>query len=191
MAEQNARLALQPKQQLAEQLSGEPDELLYGGAAGGGKLESLLRHCARQMLRYPGNRGFNFRWVFPSLNRTIIPRAMLHLKPWATYNKVEHTFYFHNGSILELASSHYADSVTDQGAEYGVIASSRSPSSSRASWTSRSPDYELQLMANELTGWQRPIRAARRTVIEHESESRLANHPWFVLGAQGVLVALS
>ena len=58
----------------------------------------------------------------PSLNRTIIPRAMLHLKPWATYNKVEHTFYFHNGSILELASSHYADSVTDQGAEYGVIA---------------------------------------------------------------------
>ncbi len=136
MAEQNARLALQPKQQLAEQLSGEPDELLYGGAAGGGKLESLLRHCARQMLHYPGNRGFNFRWVFPSLNRTIIPRAMLHLKPWATYNKVEHTFYFHNGSIRELASSHYADSVTDQGAEYGVIASSRSPSSSRASWTS-------------------------------------------------------
>lgn len=35
------------------------------------------------------------------------------------YNKVEHTSYFHNGSILELASLQYADSVIDyQGAEY-------------------------------------------------------------------------
>lgn len=123
MAEQNERLSLQPKQQLAEDLSAQADELLYGGAAGGGKSEWLLRHCAKQMLRYPGNRGVIFRRVFPSLNRTLIPRATLLLKPWATYNKVEHTFYFHNGSILELASLQYADSVTDyQGAEYGVIA---------------------------------------------------------------------
>jgi hypothetical protein len=104
-AEQNARLSLQAKQQLAEELSAQADELLYGGAAGSGKSEWLIRHCARQMLRYPGNRGVIFRRVFPSLNRTIIPRATLLLKPWATYNKVEHTFYFHNGSVLELAST--------------------------------------------------------------------------------------
>jgi hypothetical protein len=59
----------------------------------------------------------------PIAQPPIIPRATLLLKPWATYNKVEHTFYFHNGSILELAMLQYADSVTDhQGAEYGVIA---------------------------------------------------------------------
>ena len=74
------------------------------------------------MLKHPGNRGVIFRRVFPSLNRTIIPRATALLKPWAKYNKVEHTFTFTNGSVLELASLQYKDSVTDyQGAEYGVI----------------------------------------------------------------------
>ena len=34
------RLSLQPKQALAEKLSEEADELLYGGAAGGGKRAS-------------------------------------------------------------------------------------------------------------------------------------------------------
>jgi len=117
------RLSLQPKQSLAQKLSQEADELLYGGAAGGGKSEWLIRHCAREMLKYPGNRGVIFRRVFPSLNRTIIPRAIALLKPWATYNKNEHTFTFTNGSVLELASLQYENSVLDYtGAEYGVIA---------------------------------------------------------------------
>ena len=62
------------------------------------------------MLKYPGNRGVIFRRVFPSLNRTIIPRAIALLKPWATYNKNEHTFTFTNGSVLELASLQYENS---------------------------------------------------------------------------------
>ncbi len=116
------RLALQPKQGLAEKLSQEADELLYGGAAGGGKSEWLIRHAARELLKYPGNRGVIFRRVFPSLNRTIIPRAIALLKPWAKYNKVEHTFTFTNGSVLELASLQYEHTVMEyQGSEYGFI----------------------------------------------------------------------
>ncbi len=121
---ERGRLLLQPKQQLAEELSQRCDALLFGGAAGGGKSFWLLIHMARQMLDYPGNRGIIFRRVFPSLNRSIIPRAQALLEPhWARYNKVEHNFYFHNGSILECASLQYADTVNDyQGAEYGVVA---------------------------------------------------------------------
>lgn len=121
--EWNARLALQAKQQKAEDLSAECDALLYGGAAGGGKTHWLLCHMGRQMLEYPGNRGVIFRRVFPSLNRTIIPRARQLYKGWATENKTEHIFYFHNGSILELGTLQYESSVENyQGAEYGVIA---------------------------------------------------------------------
>jgi hypothetical protein len=119
----NKRLSLQPKQQLAEDLAKEADTLLFGGAAGGGKSHWLLCHMARQMLEYPGNRGVIFRRVFPSLNRTIIPRARALFAGWGNYNKVEHTFYFDNGSILELATLQYEGDVDSyQGAEYGVIA---------------------------------------------------------------------
>lgn len=117
------RLSLQPKQREAERLSLQVDALLYGGAAGGGKTHWLLVHMAKQMLDHPGNRGAIFRRVFPSLNRSIVPRAVALLQPWATYNKVEHIFTFHNGSILELGS---LEGVLDvekyQGAEYGVVA---------------------------------------------------------------------
>jgi hypothetical protein len=123
VAERNERLRLQPKQQIAEKLAMRCDALLYGGSAGGGKTHWLLVHMAGQMLDYPGNRGVIFRRVFPSLNRTIIPRAMAFLKHWAVYNKVEHTFTFHNGSVLELGTLQYETDVDDyQGAEYGVIA---------------------------------------------------------------------
>lgn len=122
-AEINQRLSLQPKQQLAEELSQQADELLFGGSAGGGKSWWLITHCIRQMLRYPGNRGIIFRRVYPSLERTIIPRTQALTQGLATYNGQKHTFTFLNGSILEVGSLQYAHSVTDyQGTEYGVIA---------------------------------------------------------------------
>lgn len=113
----------QPKQSLATQLAGQADDLLYGGAAGGGKTEWLIEYVASQMEAHPHNRGVIFRRVFPSLSRTIEPRAKQKLWSRAKYNGQTHTFTFPNGSVLELASLQYADSVYDhQGAEYGIIA---------------------------------------------------------------------
>jgi phage terminase large subunit-like protein len=104
-------------------MAAQVDDLLYGGAAGGGKTEWLIEYVARQMELYPGNRGLILRRVFPSLERTIIPRAKLKLARRAKWHALHKTFTFANGSVLELGSVQYADDVVDyQGAEYGVVA---------------------------------------------------------------------
>lgn len=111
-----------PKQAIATDLAEEVDELLFGGAAGPGKTEWLCRYGIEQMERWPGNRGLIVRRVYPSLNRTVIPRLKAMLRGRARWNANEHTFTFPNESVLECASLQYADDVLDyQGAEYGWI----------------------------------------------------------------------
>ena len=111
-----------PKQKLATELAYEADETLFGGAAGPGKTEWGMRHVIGEMERYPGNRGLIVRRVNPSLTRSVIPRLKILLFNKAKWNGNEHTFTFPNGSILELGSLQYEDSVLDfQGSEYGVI----------------------------------------------------------------------
>ncbi len=114
--------APQPKQAIAERLSRQVVELLYGGAAGGGKTEWGLEHVIGEMERHPGNRGGIFRRVHPSLARTVIPRLKEKLTGRARWNANEKTFTFPNSSVIELGSLQYADDVIDfQGAEYGVM----------------------------------------------------------------------
>jgi hypothetical protein len=75
------------------------------------------------MERHPGNRGVIFRRVFPSLQRSVIPRLQALLANGrARWNENKHTFTFPNGSILEVASLQYETTKLEfQGAEYGWI----------------------------------------------------------------------
>ncbi len=112
----------QPKQALAEDLSSQVDELLFGGSVGGGKSWWLLLHVIAEMEAHPGNRGLVLRRTMPRLARTLLPRAETLLAGRTKPNRNDHTFTWPNGSILEFGHLEHATSVHNyQGAEYGVI----------------------------------------------------------------------
>jgi hypothetical protein len=114
----------QPKQALADRLAARTDELLYGGAAGGGKTEWLIHHVLDELLRHPGNRGAIFRRVKPSLKRTIVPRVEAAVEQLGgKLNQTTLTATLPNGSVLEMAGLQYEGDVNAySGAEYGVVA---------------------------------------------------------------------
>ena len=117
-------VSLQPKQQLAEDLSNTVDELLYGGAAGGGKSWWLLPHLVARALKFPDTRHLLVRRVRPSLVRTLWPRMVSWCNEFG-WGKQEQRLEvtLQNGSVIEFGG---IDTEMDvhryQGAEYATIA---------------------------------------------------------------------
>ena len=79
------------------------EEVLYGGAAGGGKSYALRCYGVNYCMTYPGARGVLFRQSFRQLEETHIiaiqqevPTAVAH------YAAARHDLVFPNGSILHL-----------------------------------------------------------------------------------------
>ncbi|WP_102158698.1 phage terminase large subunit [Zhihengliuella halotolerans] len=99
------------------------DELLYGGAGGGGKSRWARAELVRIALLIPGSRQVLFRRTFPDMIRSVeqpftqeVPTRL------ASYNRSRHEFVFHNGSIIELAHLQREQDVAKyQGAEYQTI----------------------------------------------------------------------
>lgn len=112
----------QPRQCLYHQTT-DVDELLYGGAAGGGKSEATIWDALYYGLTYPESRQIIFRRKFPDLERSIIARTTLvYPKQIATYNASKHIWTLINGSIIELGHwDHDNDYLKYQGAEYDVV----------------------------------------------------------------------
>ncbi|MGG3282747.1 terminase large subunit domain-containing protein [Paenibacillus solani] len=111
----------QPRQQVYHQT--EADEILYGGAAGGGKSEATIWDALKYAMQYAGSRQIIFRRTYPDLQRSIISRTMqVYPKELGKYNKAKHEWVFVNGSIIELAYwDNDANYTNYQGAEYDVI----------------------------------------------------------------------
>ena len=98
-------------------------EVLYGGAAGGGKSYGQLIDALIFALKYPGSKQLVLRRTYPELEKSLI-RVSLSIFPREiySYNKSAHVGRFINGSIIDFG---YCDSENDvfkyQSAEYDII----------------------------------------------------------------------
>ena len=99
------------------------DEVLFGGAAGGGKSYAQVIDALVYAVKYPGSKQLILRRTYPELDKSII-RTTLALYPKEIYRYVSssHTGQFANGSVIDFG---YCDSETDvyryQSAEFDVI----------------------------------------------------------------------
>lgn len=98
-------------------------EVLFGGAAGGGKSYGQLVDALLFALRYPGSRQLILRRTFPELERSLIRTARsLYPREVFSYHATEHTGYLPNGSVLDFG--HLAtdsDVYQYQSVEYDVV----------------------------------------------------------------------
>lgn len=102
----------------------EIDEILYGGAKGGGKSDALLIFNIRRRTKYPGSSGLIIRREFADLVKegALIPRSKELLTGIAQYNEQQHKWRFPNDSVIEFghAKSEH-DILGYQGAQYDDV----------------------------------------------------------------------
>lgn len=117
----NLNLTVTKKQKLF--IDAECDEVLFGGAAGGGKSYGQMVDALLFALRYPGSRQLILRRTFSELDKSLI-RTSLALIPREiyTFNSSSHTGKFKNGSCLDFGYCAAENDVYQyQSAEYDVI----------------------------------------------------------------------
>ncbi len=121
MATSGLKLQL-TKRQRAFVAAGE-FEVLYGGAAGGGKSYGQLCDALIYALRYPGSKQLLLRRTYGELEKTLV-RTALEMYPRAIFKfeASRHCGRFANGSLLDFGSLDAPNDVYKyQSAEYDVI----------------------------------------------------------------------
>lgn len=78
-------------------------ELLYGGAAGGGKSKATVMEAFIDALEHPGIDSYLFRRTYPELRDTLIREAQSSIsKQLGAYTQSSHDFRLANGSVLHF-----------------------------------------------------------------------------------------
>lgn len=91
--------------------SSTADELLYGGAAGGGKSKATVMEAFIDAMENPGVDTYLFRETYPELRDTLIKEALLSIpKEMGRYIGSDHDFRLQGGSTLHFR---YCRSMTD------------------------------------------------------------------------------
>lgn len=111
----------QPKQ--IEFLQRGEYEAFYGGAAGGGKSDSLLMEALRQV-HLPNYRALIMRKTFPQMTELIDRSEELYPQafPGAKFNGSEHVWKFPKGAKIYFGSMQYTkDKTKYQGKHFDFI----------------------------------------------------------------------
>ena len=98
-------------------------EVLFGGAAGGGKSHGQLLDALIFALKYPRSKQLVLRRTYPELEKSLIRTALkLYPRSLFTLNASSHTGKFKNGSVIDFGycGGEY-DVYQYQSAEYDVI----------------------------------------------------------------------
>ena len=104
-------------------IQADADEVLFGGAAGGGKSYGQLIDAFLFAIKYQGSKQLILRNTFPELQRSLVLVSVtLYPTEVASYNQSRYIWRFVNGSRIEFG---YLESDKDvqkyQSAEYDVI----------------------------------------------------------------------
>jgi phage terminase large subunit len=110
----------QPKQE--EFFLSTARHIAYGGSRGGGKSWAMRRKFVLLALRYPKLKILLLRRTMPELRNNHIRPLLAELDGFANYKDSEKTFFFPNGSFIQLGyCDHEKDVYQYQGQEYDVI----------------------------------------------------------------------
>lgn len=111
-----------PNSPQVEFMSRTDDEVLFGGAAGGAKTESLLHYPVRDLLRIPKLQALYIQRENNRMRDVLVRAQEFFIPLGATYNKTEQTFTFPNGSRYEFGHMEHEESkVRYQGRAFEII----------------------------------------------------------------------
>jgi hypothetical protein len=123
----NRDMSISLKQSLFVYLE-DCDEVLYGGAAGGGKSWAIMLDLLIYANKYPGSKQLLLRETFPELERSSLLLAyQIFPSEFCSYNQTTHCWYFFNGTVEKptIVEFGYLESDADcqkyQSAEYDRI----------------------------------------------------------------------